>query len=91
MSDPRFAELLENYWCAAYTQGQDHREVDDEAGTAQDAEHALHQYVNDLTRELAEARDKALEDAARLVDENDYRIYSPGEVADAIRALKEKP
>jgi hypothetical protein len=98
MRDNRIADLLEDYWCAAYKQGQEHREVDDEEGSAQKAEDALVQFITTLTRERDEARGKALEEAAQVAEGpaeawGEHRGGTPerDKIAAAIRALKEKP
>lgn len=56
ITDEDLAELLGNYWCAAYDQGVEQRSHDDERGTAQAAETAILAYVASLRRERDEAR-----------------------------------
>ena len=69
MSDPRFSELLEKYWNAAYQQGKEGRNYDDAAGTAEGAEWDLTQYVEALRTALADERKRALEEAADRIKE----------------------
>jgi len=96
MSDPRFSELLEKYWNAAYQQGKEGRNYDDAAGTAEGAEWDLTQYVQALRTALADERKRALEEAALRIDCNcnerclaSHVGYCPKQAVAAIRALKE--
>jgi hypothetical protein len=66
MSDPRFTELLERYWNVAIAQGWNRMTHDDEQGSAQDAEAALHEF---LRAALADERKRALEEAAKATEE----------------------
>jgi hypothetical protein len=87
MSDPRFAELLEKYWNAAYQQGKEGREYDDAAGTAEGAEWDLVQYVDNLRASLASARRAGIQEALEVCGRfNDARMAHF-----AIRSLMEKP
>ncbi|XAI95153.1 hypothetical protein [Microcystis phage Mwe-JY13] len=101
----KFRELLDAYWSAAYDQGVSQASHDDENRTAENAELAVIEYVDRLTRELAEARDKALEEAAKVAASSIMKfrrrangMYYAGyhedmrdQTAAAIRALKASP
>ncbi len=101
MSDPRFVELLDAYWTAAYAQGKEGRNHDDRKGSAQIAESNLCHYVESLRSALstarAEGKREGMEEAAKVADLIGYEDQTgcnpqlvPPRVAAAIRAKIEE-
>lgn len=100
MSDPRNPwERLRNCEYVMFKDGFHSKTLGREAANEIEHLRALLAIQDDkvanLTRELAEARDKALEEAEKAVedmfDEDGFPVPHASKIAAAIRALKEKP